>query len=113
MHTTIGPILHKLCNSSSRAAGITSRIYEKLNQVRSRLEDWAYMEHPEGITAEVDAKLYYGPAVDGYSTPQDSLKAIETVRDLLLKGYGECKPRAQMLAKVESAVADLQKKVTH
>ncbi|AQZ32755.1 hypothetical protein BHQ29_05335 [Pseudomonas sp. LPH1] len=113
MHTTIGPILHKLCNSSRRAAGVTARVYEKLDQVRSRLEDWAFMEHPGGITAEVDAKLYYGPAVDGYATPQDSLKAIETVRALLLRGYEECKPRAQMLAKIESAAADLQKKVSH
>ncbi|MBG6708153.1 DUF5623 domain-containing protein [Pseudomonas aeruginosa] len=111
MHTTIGPILHKLCNSSTRAAGVTARVYERLNQVRSRLEDWAFMEHPGGITAEVDAKLYYGPAVDGYTTPQDTLKAIETVRAVLLKGYEECKPRAQMLAKIESAAADLQKKV--
>ncbi len=69
------------------------------------------MEHPGGITAEVDAKLYYGRAIDGYTTPQDTLKAIETVRDLLLKGYEECKPRAQMLAKIEAAAADLQKKV--
>ncbi|MCY1351518.1 hypothetical protein D9M69_377860 [compost metagenome] len=110
MHTTIGPILHKLCNSSTRTAGVTARIYARLNQVRSRLEDWAFMEHPGGITAEVDAKLYYGPAVDGYTTPQDTLKAIETVRDLLLRGYEECKPRAQMLAKIESAAADLQKR---
>lgn len=110
IHTTIGPILHKLCNSSTRTAGVTARIYARLNQVRSRLEDWAFMEHPGGITAEVDAKLYYGPAVDGYTTPQDTLKAIETVRDLLLRGYEECNPRAQMLAKIESAAADLQKR---
>lgn len=112
MHTTIGPILHKLCNSSARAAGITARVYERLNQVRSRLEDWAFMEHPGGIPAEVDAKFYYGPAVDGYTNPQDTLKAIETVRDVLLKSYEECKPRAQMLVKIESAAADLQKKVS-
>lgn len=112
MHTTIGPILHKLCNSFTRTAGVTGRVYEKLNQVRSRLEDWAFMEHPGGITAEVDAKLYYGPSVDGYTTPQDSIKAIETVRDVLLEGYEECKPRAQMLAKIEAAAMDLQKKVS-
>lgn len=112
MHTTIGPILHKLCNSSTRTAGVTARVYERLNRVRSRLEDWAYMEHPSGITAEVDSKLYYGPAVDGYTTPQDSLKALQIVRDLLLKGYGECKPRAEMLAKIESAAVDLQKKIS-
>ncbi|WP_434577301.1 DUF5623 domain-containing protein [Pseudomonas sp. Z5-35] len=111
-HTAIGPILHKLCNSSMRTAGVTAKVHEKLNQVRSRLEDWAFMEHPGGITAEVDAKLYYGRAIDGYTTPQDTLKAIETVRDLLLKGYEECKPRAQMLAKIEAAAADLQKKVS-
>ncbi|MGE8325451.1 hypothetical protein [Pseudomonas urmiensis] len=70
------------------------------------------MEHPGGITREVDAKLYYGPAVEGYTSQQDTLKAIETVRDVLLKGYEECKPRAQMLVKIESAVADLQKKVS-
>ncbi|KPA87829.1 hypothetical protein PF66_05787 [Pseudomonas asplenii] len=112
MHTSIGPILHKLCNSSARVGGVTARVYEKLNQVRSRLEDWAYMEHPGGFTAEISAKLYYGRAVDGYTTPQDALKAIETVRDMLLKAYGECKPRAQMLAKIEAAAADLRKKVS-
>jgi len=112
MHTSIGPVLHKLCNSSTRAAGVTAKVYEKLNQVRSRLEDWAFMEHPDGITAEVEAKLYYGPGVDGYTTPQDTLKAIETVRNVLLKGYEDCKPRAQMLAKIESAAVDLRKKVS-
>ncbi|MFK8402414.1 DUF5623 domain-containing protein [Pseudomonas sp. BGr12] len=111
MHATIGPILHKLCNSSPRTAGISAKVYERLNKVRSRLEDWAYMEHPSEISAEVGTKLYYGPAVEGYTTPQDSLKAIDTVRGLLLKGYRECKPRAQMLAKIESAAADLQKKI--
>lgn len=112
LHTAIGPILHKLCNSSSRTAGVTARVYDRLNQVRSRLEDWAFMEHPNGITADVDAKLYYGPPVDGYATPQDTLNAIETARDLLLKGYEECKPRALLLTKIESAAADLQKRVS-
>lgn len=112
LHTTIGPILHKLCNSSVRTAGVTTKVYDRLNQVRSRLEDWAFMEHPGGITAEVDAKLYYGPPVNGYATPQDTLKAIETARDVLLKGYEECKPRALLLAKIESAAADLRKKVS-
>ncbi|MDG9929037.1 MULTISPECIES: DUF5623 domain-containing protein [unclassified Pseudomonas] len=112
MHTTVGPILHKLCNSSVRAAGVTARVYEKLNQVRSRLEDWAFMEHPNGITEEVEAKFYYGPVIDGFTTPQDTLKAIETVWAVLLKGYEDCKPRAQMLAKIESAAVDLRKKVS-
>lgn len=112
LHTTIGPILHKLCNSSVRTAGITARVYDRLDQVRSRLENWAFMEHPGSISAEVESKLYYGPRVAGYTCPQDTLKAIETVRDVLLKGYGECKPRAQMLAKIEAAAADLQKKVS-
>ncbi|WP_262273969.1 DUF5623 domain-containing protein [Pseudomonas aeruginosa] len=112
LHTTIGPILHKLCNSSVRTAGVTARVYDRLNQVRSRLEDWAFMEHPSGITAEVDAKLYYGPPVDGYATPKDTLNAIETARDVLLKGYEECKPRALLLTKIESAAADLRKRVS-
>ncbi|MGP0172693.1 DUF5623 domain-containing protein [Pseudomonas sp. NCHU5208] len=112
LHTTIGPILHKLCNSSVRTAGVTARVYDRLNQVRSRLEDWAFMEHPEGISAEVDSKLYYGPRVDGYTCPQEALEAIESVRAVLLKGYRECKPRAQMLTKIEAAAADLQKKVS-
>lgn len=112
LHTTIGPILHKLCNSSVRTAGVTVRVYDRLNQVRSRLEDWAFMEHPGGISAEVESKLYYGPRVVGYTCPQDTLKAIKTVRDVLLKGYGECKPRAQMLAKIDAAAADLEKKVS-
>ncbi len=38
------------------------------------------MEHPGGITAEIGAKLYYGPAVDGHTTPQDTLKALEVMR---------------------------------
>lgn len=112
LHTTIGPILHKLCNSSIRTAGVTARVYDRLNQVRSRLEDWAFMEHPEGISAEVESKLYYGPRRDGYTCPQDALKAIESVRELLQQGYGECKPRTQILAKIEAAAADLQKKIS-
>lgn len=62
----VGP-LQCNCNSSASAAGVTARVYERLNQVRSRLEDWAFMEHPGGITREVDAKLYYGAAVEGYT----------------------------------------------
>jgi hypothetical protein len=70
------------------------------------------MEYPGGITAEVDAKLYYGPRVVGYATPQDALKAIETARDLLIKGYEDCKPRTWLLTKIESAAADLRKRVS-
>lgn len=108
LHTTVGPILHKLCNSGQRAAGITGRVYDRLNTVRSLLEDWAYMEHQDRITREVEDKLYYGPGVDGYTSPQQALQAIEDVCKGLLSGYEECKPRRELLEKLEAAEKGVQ-----
>lgn len=108
IHTTIGPMLHALCNTgNSRLPG---QAYKKINMVRSTLEDWAFIEHKHDITREVEEKLYYGPGIDGYSTTHDTLKAIENVRNALLAGYGECKPRRDLIAQLDAAIKDVATK---
>ncbi|MDG1581008.1 DUF5623 domain-containing protein [Pseudomonas sp. GOM6] len=104
-HTSIGPVLHKLCNSSQQSTGITQRVYEKLNRARSTLEDWAFIEHRNEITREDEEKLYYGPGVAGYSTPDEFREAIEFVRNGVLNGYQDCKPRRDMLALLDGALS--------
>lgn len=103
LHMRVGPMLHKLCCSSAKSTGITARTYGKINAVRSRLEDWVFIEHKAAITREVEERLYYGAAVDGYSSPQQALGAIESVVSALRSGYGECKPRRELLALLEAA----------
>ncbi|WP_447591056.1 DUF5623 domain-containing protein [Aquipseudomonas campi] len=107
LHMKVGPLLHQLCNSSFKATGLTIRIYDKINSVRSCLEDWAFIEHRDSITREVEASLYYGPGVDGYLSHQAALQALGSAINILRSGYEECKPRRDVLARLIAAEQDL------
>lgn len=110
-HMSLGPMLRKLYSSNSSITGFKMRIYDKISSVRSLLDDWVSMEHGGAITREVDHQLYYGNPVEGYSSPDAALDAIEVVRKELLSSYGECKPLREILIKLEAASKCIEQKL--
>lgn len=82
------------------------RADSKLGQVRSILEDWMHEEYREEARKEGFYDLYYGGSVDViYDLAADQLSAIERVRNVLSSGYPDCKPKRDMLRKLEVAQA--------
>ncbi|AOE83764.1 DUF5623 domain-containing protein [Pseudomonas sp. TCU-HL1] len=107
VHSTIGPIFQKLCSSSVKKAGITGRVYDRLNNARSLLEDWAYAEHKGNITREIEETLYYVAGVEECQTHQEAVDAITAVRIGILNGYQECKPRRDLLVLIDGALKEV------
>lgn len=105
-HMTVGPILHALCNSPSLVVG--AKAYQNISLCRSTLEDWAFIEHRNEISREVEERLYYGGAVDGYETPLKALSALAEAEAVLRANYIECKPKREILALLGSAAADIR-----
>lgn len=99
-HLQLGRFLQQLARVS-----LSWRTGSKLTQLRSRLDDWAFIEHDH---VEAVEKLYYGagelPPLD---TPEDRQRTLADARRIVEQGYNDCRPRREVLAVLDAIKAEL------
>jgi hypothetical protein len=83
-------------------SGLPWRVAKKLGEKRSALEDWALKEHDSAITDEMFRVMYYGGNASAFATQETKLNAISQARALVMTGYGECKPRRELIAVLDA-----------
>lgn len=102
LHQQLAPLMQKL------RGGFSWRVSQKLGMARSQLEDWSIMEHKHQHEDAV-YDLYYGWPSAGCNTNAERLQVLSMVRAIIDRGYDDCKPRRDLLAVIDAAVADVGK----
>ncbi|MBH1429857.1 DUF5623 domain-containing protein [Stenotrophomonas maltophilia] len=102
LHQQLGSLLKTLCHDFSWRVG------QKLNVARSQLEDWSLIEHRQ--EEGVDDLYFGGPSESICETTAECLEALTKARRIVERGYDDCKPRRELLATLDLAIAELSKR---
>lgn len=86
-------------------AGQPWRAGQLVDEVKSRLEDWAFMEHRELMNGRHD--VYYGANFE--QRPHPLPDTIQKLAAILRSGYADCAPRREMLGKLDRAMTLIQR----
>lgn len=99
LHQQLGPLLTGL------RTGFSWRVTQRLGWLRSRLEDWSVMEHRDepGI---YDVYIRYGQ--EAFTTDGQRQDSLTKAREIIERGYDDCKPRREILAAVGLALEEVQ-----
>ncbi|MBS2510741.1 DUF5623 domain-containing protein, partial [Salmonella enterica subsp. enterica serovar 1,4,[5],12:i:-] len=77
---------------------------QKLSSARSELEEWSIKEHSVQQGRAV-YDIYYGGSRAVYANSAAELMAmLTTARAIVERGYGDCKPRRNLLAAFDAAL---------
>ena len=80
----------------------------KLQSFHSQLENWALIEH--GNNAPND--IYYGRIErPELSNRADVAAALRSAKDIVDRGYNDCKPRRELIAVLDAARTDAEQKM--
>ncbi len=91
------------------SGGFGVRVRNKFIRQWSQLEDWALAEHSREHGPSVGDGLYYGASdVQLLKTDGERLRALIDSKELVERGYADCKPRRDLLAAFDAAVAELR-----
>ena len=83
--------------------------FEKLNSVKSKLEDWLFSEYDKATTDKFEL-FYYGsldkadPLLLKAATKGGAISILKEVRALLAEHYVSCEPLNKMLKKLDAAI---------
>lgn len=83
---------------------IPNRAYNHIQQARSELEDWLFLEHRDAAHERTD--LYYGGASTRIATTAVRPALLELI-ELLSRGYEDCAPKRQMIDRLNRAAKAL------
>lgn len=101
LHLTIGPLFRALAGS-----GLNYRTAKPLGKVQSLLDDWLQMEYPgEEMNAEQFHAAYYGESARPLESPALQLAAVRRIREVLMEGYQQCRPRDELIRWLTSVEA--------
>lgn len=81
-------------------------VHQKLNGIRSELEDWMYSEISwEGReTTKDEYEAYYGgEELSRYQTMEDQVMAVDRVHSILVSSYLDCTPLRSILKRLTAA----------
>lgn len=84
------------------------KAYEKLRTWCSTLENWMFLEYRDGDRQAGFYENYYGGEPSRYLTVPEQVSALMRIREIVVEGYGECKPRRDLLKDLEGAVAIIE-----
>lgn len=84
------------------------KAYDKLRTWCSTLENWMFQEYREGDRQAGFYENYYGGEPSRYLTVPEQVSALMRIREIVIEGYGECKPRRDLLKDLEGAVAIIE-----
>lgn len=93
-HRVVGEFFQRLSGH-----GLPWRLSNKVGRQRALLEDWAIFELRDHAGGDVTDDLYYGgPSRSTFPSRAAMLESLVQVRALIVAGYNECKPRAELLS---------------
>ena len=105
--------LGALFQSITHARGLSARISGKLDNYRMHLESWMTLEHKAEHGSTVADEVYYGgPSTPLTEDPAENLANVRRVREIVDSGYNDCKPQRELIAVLDSAAAELEKRLT-
>lgn len=84
------------------------KAYDKLRTWCSTLENWMFQEYRDGDRQAGFYENYYGGEPSRYLTVPEQVSALMRIREIVIEGYGECKPRRDLLKDLEGAVAIIE-----
>lgn len=104
LHKQLGPLMQGICS-----AAWPWRVRQKLSSARSELEEWSIKEHSVQQGRAV-YDIYYGGSHAVYANSAAELMAmLTTARAIVERGYGDCKPRRNLLAAFDAALNEVGK----
>ena len=104
LHQQLGPLMQKL------RAGFSWRVGQKLSSTRSQLEDWSIAEH-QHLHKDAVYDLYNGdPSTPICNTDTERLEALTAALAIVERGYDNCKPRRDLIAALDAAISEMQKR---
>lgn len=110
-HIEIGGLLKSVLVVSSERNGV----YNRLNSVRSELDEWVQREYNrEELSDEVFFDIYYHESGHQFSRSishaesSRHINSLERVKQILGKHYPDCPPLRTLLKKVDSAVNSMR-----
>ena len=105
MHRQLGALMQQL----GASGGFGVRVRDKFIRQWSQLEDWALAEHAREHGPSVGDGLYYGASdVRLLNTGGERLRALIEAKELVERGYADCKPRRNLLSALDAAIAELR-----
>ncbi len=105
MHRQLGTLMQRL----GASGGFGMRVHNKLIRQWSQMEDWALAEHAHEHGPSVGDGLYYGASnVRLLKSDGDRLRTLIEAKDLVERGYADCKPRRDLLAAFDAAITELR-----
>lgn len=106
-HATVGRRLKRIL----RAPGLPWRTYERINRLRSELDNWAAFEHPK-LENERFLALYYSDAPAPERTLAQARASytadLETASALLRRHYPDCVPLRAWMREAEKALLEMR-----
>lgn len=84
------------------------KAYDKLRTWCSTLENWMFQEYREDDREAGFYDTYYGGEPSRHSSARDQVSALQRVIQIVNDGYGECKPRRDLLKDLECALAMIE-----
>lgn len=109
-HSEVG----RLLQSVSLATFYRKGVYNRINAIRSELDDWAQAEYDHAeLPNEQFFRLYYGesggnPSRSLTDGERDAhLGSLRQVKVILSQHYPDCPPLRSLLAKIDSAIGSL------
>lgn len=84
------------------------KAYDKIRTWCSTLENWMFSEYRESDREAGFYETYYGGEPSVYPTVSDQISALKRVREIVIDGYIECKPRRDLLKDLEIAIAIIE-----
>lgn len=96
---------------------ISWAVHQRVNRVRSELENWLIAEHPDSeiMAHGADAlDVYYGHAdLDGPGfSIRENIKTLKAVKKELCRAYNDCAPLRALVKKLDVALSCLEKAAT-
>lgn len=88
------------------------KAYDKIRTWCSTLENWMYSEYRESDRGVGFYETYYGGQPSVYPTVSEQISALKRVREILIDGYAECKPRRDLLKDLGIAMAFIEGQAT-
>lgn len=99
----------RLINAILYSGVIPDGVYMRISPVKSKLEDWCYLEH-DSSTLNAHEPIYYGRRrSDGSEEPlaknsEDVLSILQQLKGLLLDSYIDCAPLRKMVSKIDASI---------
>lgn len=81
----------------------------RLSSIKSKLEDWFFLEHEKNVTDKFDL-FYYGsidrndPFVLQAHSSNGVISLLRELRDMLLDAYVDCEPLRGMIGKLDTSI---------